>query len=141
MSEQFTASAARGGSTSSEDDRRNNPSNPLLSLLSAFLQLFKPPQPKSAPVADEAQPGNPKPEVAEDKEKPSVVKFPRAELPSLKLESHESETDTKPAVLWQVYAIGGYLVLKWAWTRWNERNLKKKPSNEETSPPAQEEQS
>lgn len=24
--------------------------------------------------------------------------------------------------LFQVYALGGFLVLKWAWARWNERN-------------------
>lgn len=25
-------------------------------------------------------------------------------------------------LLFQVYALGGFLVLKWAWARWNERN-------------------
>ncbi|CAH9065791.1 unnamed protein product [Cuscuta europaea] len=137
MAEPAPSSVIIGGSTLAEEEQKNKPINPLLSVLSALLQLFKPPSPKPA-APDETQPINPEQELAKEEEKPSVVKFPRAEFPSLKLESQESETDTNPVVLWQVYAIGGFFVLKWAWSRWNERKLKKRPSNENIPPPSME---
>ncbi|KAF3570386.1 hypothetical protein F2Q69_00061551 [Brassica cretica] len=41
----------------------------------------------------------------------------------LKLEAEPSSGSTSNSlVIWQVYALGGFLVLKWAWARWNERN-------------------
>ncbi|CAH9113530.1 unnamed protein product [Cuscuta epithymum] len=136
MAEPAPSSASIGGSTVAEEEQRNKPINPLLSLLSAFLQLFKPPPSPKPAAPEETQPISPKQELPKEEEKPSVVKFPKAEFPSLKLESQESETDTNPVVLWQVYAIGGFFVLKWAWSRWNERKLKKRPSNENTPPPS-----
>lgn len=33
----------------------------------------------------------------------------------------------------QVYAIGGFFVLRWAWARWNERRGKKRPSDDDPS--------
>ncbi|XP_031096255.1 uncharacterized protein LOC116000322 [Ipomoea triloba] len=138
MAELETAAAVNGGSTTSKDEQQNKPTNPLLALLSAFLQLFKLPSPKPA-APEEAQMLNPEPQVAKEEEKPSVVKFPRQELPSLKLEAQGPEADTNPVVLWQVYAIGGYFILRWAWTRWNERRGKKAPSNEEEPPPPNDE--
>ncbi|CAH2064325.1 unnamed protein product [Thlaspi arvense] len=41
----------------------------------------------------------------------------------LKVEAEASSSRTSNSlVIWQVYALGGFLVLKWAWARWNERN-------------------
>lgn len=101
MAELETAAVVSGGSTASKDEQQNKPTNPLLSLLSAFLQLFKLPLPKPA-APEEARPLNPEAQVAKEEEKPSVVKFPRQELPSLKLEAQGAESDTNPVVLWQV---------------------------------------
>ncbi|XP_010553477.1 PREDICTED: uncharacterized protein LOC104823559 [Tarenaya hassleriana] len=45
-------------------------------------------------------------------------------------------------VLWQVYALGGFLVLRWVWARWNERkerrNKKDKPEGDDEIHPADE---
>lgn len=73
-------------------------------------------------------------EVTEVK-KTTTVTFPDARskttAPPLKLESEDADRQTNPLVLWQVYAVGGFFVLKWAWGRWNERRERKKPSNED----------
>ncbi|XP_051116618.1 uncharacterized protein LOC127241540 [Andrographis paniculata] len=65
--------------------------------------------------------------------KPGVVAFPRRNFVPLKLEEADAEAaerSTNPAVLWQVYAIGGFFVLRWAWKRWNEHKGQKKPGDE-----------
>ncbi|KAK4435893.1 hypothetical protein Salat_0752900 [Sesamum alatum] len=77
------------------------------------------------------------PAVVEDESnKPGVVTFPRQSFPPLKLEAEaeDGERSTNPVLLWQVYAIGGFFVLRWAWTRWNERKGPKKSDDE--PPPA-----
>ncbi|MCD7468919.1 hypothetical protein HAX54_007473 [Datura stramonium] len=118
------------------DDQQSKPTNPLISFISSVLQLFKPPPPSKK--IEPAATSDPKPTASgEEEEKPAVVKFPRQDLPSLKLESEGAEPNTNPVVLWQVYAIGGFFVLRWAWSRWKERRGNKKPSDEEP-PPGQE---
>ncbi|KAL6523801.1 hypothetical protein OROHE_016339 [Orobanche hederae] len=69
--------------------------------------------------------------------KPSVVTFPRQSFVPLKLEAEaeEAEWSTNPVILWQVYAIGGFYILKWAWTRWNERKGQKKSDEDVEEPP------
>ncbi|KAL6580931.1 hypothetical protein OROMI_006854 [Orobanche minor] len=69
--------------------------------------------------------------------KPSVVTFPRQSFVPLKLEAEaeEAERSTNPVILWQVYAIGGFYILKWAWTRWNERKGQKKSDEDVEEPP------
>ncbi|XP_022765537.1 uncharacterized protein LOC111310382 isoform X2 [Durio zibethinus] len=56
--------------------------------------------------------------------KADVVKLsetrPAAPSP-LKLEAQQSERNSNPTILWQVYAIGGFFLLKWIWARWKER--------------------
>ncbi|XAR72170.1 hypothetical protein NMG60_11018719 [Bertholletia excelsa] len=71
----------------------------------------------------------------EEEKKPVVARFPRSqpEIPSLKLEAEGSEQSTNPIVLWQVYAIGGFFILRWALARWKERKPKKKSSDGEPS--------
>ncbi|KAL8518140.1 hypothetical protein ACS0TY_009480 [Phlomoides rotata] len=70
-------------------------------------------------------------------ETPSVVTFPRQSFEPVKLEAEadDGQKSTNPMLLWQVYAIGGFLVLRWGWTRWNERKGKKK--SEDEPPPTQ----
>ncbi|KAM7526828.1 hypothetical protein LguiA_016730 [Lonicera macranthoides] len=115
--------------------------NPLFSLFSNFLQtlnfpllhaFFNFPPPKVAATKQEEKsvsvtlPTN-------EEAKVGTVKFPdsRPAVFPLKLESEELERDTNPVVLWQVYAIGGFFVLRWAWARWNERRGKKRPSDDD----------
>ncbi|KAG2669353.1 hypothetical protein I3760_14G030700 [Carya illinoinensis] len=73
-------------------------------------------------------------------QKPDVVRFSerRALVPApLVTEAEESSAKTSnPVILWQVYALGGFLVLRWIWARWQERRGKKGSSesdNEESS--------
>nr|XP_009404805.1 PREDICTED: uncharacterized protein LOC103988035 [Musa acuminata subsp. malaccensis] len=65
---------------------------------------------------------NPPPPVA-------MVTFPDAARrraqsfpPPLKLECEDSTEDMNPRNLWQVYALGGFMISKWIWARWRERN-------------------
>ncbi|XP_055830618.1 uncharacterized protein LOC129899629 [Solanum dulcamara] len=134
-----TTTTISGDSIPIPDKQQSKPMNPLISFISSVLQLFKPPpSPPSKKIEPTAATSDPKPIVsAEEEEKPAVVKFPRQDLPSLKLESEGEEPNTNPIVLWQVYAIGGFFVLRWAWSRWNERRGNRKPSDEEP-PPGQE---
>ncbi|KAL3520818.1 hypothetical protein ACH5RR_018967 [Cinchona calisaya] len=131
---------------SDQEDQHRQPNNPILGFFSNFLKLFNfpppPPPPPSPAPAKTKQPEEPTKETASpvvvgelevQTAKTTVVKFPRPteeNLPSIKLEADEvEEKSTNPVLLWQVYAIGGFLVLRWAWTRWNERRGRKKPSD------------
>ncbi|RLN23241.1 uncharacterized protein C2845_PM07G35920 [Panicum miliaceum] len=65
---------------------------------------------------------------------PSTVRFfPDAErqkarqAPPIKLEEEEgappppaTEEEMAPRNLWQVYALGAFIVLRWAWAKWKE---------------------
>ncbi|KAL2944336.1 Undecaprenyl-diphosphatase [Bienertia sinuspersici] len=69
---------------------------------------------------------------------PDAVKLPRkqVEIPSVKLDSEDVQEDTNPLILWQVYALGGFILLKWAWGKWQERKGKaKNDSTGEDQPP------
>ncbi|KAH9621067.1 hypothetical protein KSS87_017915 [Heliosperma pusillum] len=74
---------------------------------------------------------------------PDVVNFPfiKQDVPPIKLESEDVQEDTNPIILWQVYALGGFIVLKWAWGKWQERKAKAKDDapdedNEDDNPAA-----
>ncbi|KAI3748542.1 hypothetical protein L6452_11681 [Arctium lappa] len=123
------------------DEESSRPPNPFNALFSKFTQILNfrfPPLPpaKKDPVKVETERkatvrGD---EVVEVK-KSVTVTYPDARTKTvapLKLESEEAEQETNPVVLWQVYAIGGFFILKWAWGRWNERRARKKPSSEDT---------
>ncbi|KAL9676940.1 hypothetical protein QQ045_005162 [Rhodiola kirilowii] len=63
--------------------------------------------------------------------KPDMVRFPQATQlvpPQLQLESEHSEKSD--FVIWQVYAFGGYIILKWLWGKWKERQNQKGNTNE-----------
>ncbi|KAL5227678.1 hypothetical protein ABZP36_015943 [Zizania latifolia] len=64
---------------------------------------------------------------------PSTVRFyPNADQPKarqpppIKLEEEDvppppaAEEDMAPRNLWQVYALGAFIVLRWAWVKWKE---------------------
>ncbi|KAL2554784.1 hypothetical protein Fot_08403 [Forsythia ovata] len=136
---------AKNSPQDEEEADRHTQNNPILSFVSNILQLFKPPAPKKNSTiisnVSESDPSKNVPPVnetvVEDESKPAVVNFPRQTLAPLKLEAEAEggEQNTNPVILWQVYAIGGFFILRWAWKRWNERKGDKKSSDEH--PPAQ----
>ncbi|XVE68661.1 hypothetical protein DITRI_Ditri09bG0086600 [Diplodiscus trichospermus] len=74
-----------------------------------------------------------------------VVKFSEtrpAVPPPLKLEAEETGRTSNQIILWQVYAIGGFFLLKWIWARWKERKEmgSKKESSDDEQPPADDSQ-
>ncbi|CAM8960748.1 unnamed protein product [Rhodiola kirilowii] len=105
-----------------------NPPNPFVSLLQNFRLSFPfPANPQSDSQDSSAN-------------KTDVVIFttdPRPAVPPpLKIESDES-SQRSAAVVWQVYALGGYLLARWIWGKWKEkRNNDQPPSDENTSPPS-----
>ncbi|XP_038886165.1 uncharacterized protein LOC120076415 [Benincasa hispida] len=69
----------------------------------------------------------------DDAQKPEFVRFPKAELPvaSVEAEADVSGKTSNPAVIWQVYALGGFLILSWAWARWKERRPQRRSNDDE----------
>ncbi|KAJ4890107.1 hypothetical protein Rs2_29855 [Raphanus sativus] len=110
----------------------DSPPPPQLNLPSFVVNLFPFLKPKSpANVTD----GGPKPTGGDKETQNSTVSFPYNPPKStepLKVEAEPSSgTTSNSLVIWQVYALGGFLVLKWAWARWNERNEKKKSTDDD----------
>ncbi|XP_022841828.1 uncharacterized protein LOC111365501 [Olea europaea var. sylvestris] len=132
---------AKNSSQQEEDSHTQD--NPFLSFLSNIFQLFKPFAPKKNGIVvnnvSESDPNkigaSVNETVVEDGSKAAVVKFPRQTLAPLKLEAEAEggEQNTNPVILWQVYAIGGFFILQWAWKRWNEHKGDKK-SNDDPPP-------
>ncbi|EOA24913.1 hypothetical protein CARUB_v10018204mg [Capsella rubella] len=112
---------------------------PFISNLFPFLK----PKP---PVTTTDANGGSKAVSGEKEPQNSVVSFPynppKSAAEPLKVEVEPSSGRTSNSViLWQVYALGGFLVLKWAWARWNERNERsdKKESTGDEDQPSQRE--
>ncbi|XP_006485233.1 uncharacterized protein LOC102626912 isoform X2 [Citrus sinensis] len=84
-------------------------------------------------------------EAAEASRKREVVKFldPKPIAPPpMKLEVEDSEQN--PAARYLVYALGGFLVMRWIWARWQERKErsgKKDSDDKNESSPADEDDS
>ncbi|KMZ76167.1 hypothetical protein ZOSMA_106G00730 [Zostera marina] len=54
--------------------------------------------------------------------------------PPIKLHDQEEEKQgMNPNNMWQVYAFGGFLVLRWIWARWRERKKNQGRGGEEPS--------
>ncbi|KAF3434134.1 hypothetical protein FNV43_RR25237 [Rhamnella rubrinervis] len=136
--------AENTGIVSKEEDPKA-PSNGF-SLFPKFnLQLpFFKQQPKKAGVSVEDEPT--KAVLGDDEnqtksQKPEMVSFPKAQPvfpPPLAVENEEHGKTSNPVILWQVYALGGFLVLRWIWARWNERKAGKKDSSDDDQSPADE---
>ncbi|KAF2318422.1 hypothetical protein GH714_007112 [Hevea brasiliensis] len=79
------------------------------------------------------------------KQKPNFVRFPNAHpviSPSLDVELEESSGRThNPVVIWQVYALGGFIILKWVWARWKERKERAKKASSDDDESSDEYQS
>ncbi|KAI3834431.1 hypothetical protein MKX03_032542 [Papaver bracteatum] len=73
---------------------------------------------------------------------PDVVKFPdsRQDYSGLKLtvEEVEPQQESGGNNMWQVYALGGFMLLRWGWAKWKEAQANKndKPDSgaEDASP-------
>ncbi|KAI6669247.1 hypothetical protein NL676_004132 [Syzygium grande] len=92
---------------------------------------------KKEPIpAKEPEPAGGESEGGSTSEKPDVVRFPHKSSeppPPLKLEVEEEPGKTSnPVILWQVYALGGFLILKWVWGRWQERKARKGSDDQAT---------
>ncbi|KAD7479966.1 hypothetical protein R6Q59_008754 [Mikania micrantha] len=120
------------------DDESSKPLNPFSTLFSKFTQVINFPLPFLSPAKkDVVKVETEKKAIISDGEVVEVSKsvsvtYPdgrKNTVPPLKLESEEAEQETNPVVLWQVYVIGSFFILKWAWGRWNEHKERKKPSN------------
>ncbi|WCJ19181.1 hypothetical protein M5689_001480 [Euphorbia peplus] len=79
------------------------------------------------------------------KPKPNIVSFPNStQLVSnpLGVEVEESSGKThNPLIIWQVYALGGFIIVKWVLARWKERNERAKKSAEDGNQSSDEHQS
>ncbi|CAM8886249.1 unnamed protein product [Rhodiola kirilowii] len=105
------------------------PPNPFISLLQNFRLPFP------LPGAPRSNSEKSREEDTSDKTA-DVVRFSDpipAVPPPLKIESEESTQSA--AVVWQVYALGGYLLARWIWGKWKEKHNKDQPSDENTPPP------
>ncbi|KAL0403577.1 UNVERIFIED_CONTAM: hypothetical protein Sradi_1998500 [Sesamum radiatum] len=127
--------------------QKDEEKNPILVFFLNLLGAFKLPfaqkknggkvEPAGGAASGGEGPIKVEPAVVEDESYgPAFVTIPRQSFPPLKLEAEaeEGERNTNPVLLWQVYAIGGFFILRWAWTRWNERKGQKKSDDE--PPPA-----
>lgn len=65
---------------------------------------------------------------------PIAVSFPRThpQLPPLKLEVEDGREGMEPRNMWQVYAFGGFLIVRWLWARWQERKARRKGEGEDS---------
>ncbi|KAL1199854.1 hypothetical protein V5N11_013109 [Cardamine amara subsp. amara] len=115
---------------------------PFISNLFPFLQ------PKPSAVANDVNGSKPT-DVSGEKEPQKstyeTVSFPYNPPKNAEPLKHEAEVSSgrtsNSVVLWQVYALGGFLVLKWAWARWNERNerINKKETADDDDQPSHQE--
>ncbi|KAM2004032.1 hypothetical protein ACFX15_027527 [Malus domestica] len=117
-----------------KEDGPKGPKN-LFSLFPKFnLQFpFLKQEPEGVVVADEPRKAD---EGTESNiQKPVVVSFPKAQVaapPPVAVEYEEPITKTSnPIIFWQLSALGGYLVLRWIWARWQERRDKKDGSSDD----------
>ncbi|KAM1262957.1 hypothetical protein ACFX13_028685 [Malus domestica] len=117
-----------------KEDGPKGPKN-LFSLFPKFkLQFpFLKQEPEGVVVADEPRKAD---EGTESNiQKPVVVSFPKAQVaapPPVAVEYEEPVTKTSnPIIFWQLSALGGYLVLRWIWARWQERRDKKDGSSDD----------
>uniref|UniRef100_A0A7N0V5I1 Uncharacterized protein n=1 Tax=Kalanchoe fedtschenkoi TaxID=63787 RepID=A0A7N0V5I1_KALFE len=119
--------------TNSALEQSEKPPNPFVSLLHSLRLPFPIPFPPPA----KSDPRNPADTPAETavSNKTDVVRFcdPKPAIPPpLKIESEESAQSA--AVVWQVYALGGYLLARWIWGKWKEKHNKDQPSDENPPP-------
>ncbi|XP_020107366.1 uncharacterized protein LOC109723420 [Ananas comosus] len=77
-------------------------------------------------------------EAGGERSAPAMVTFPDARrnlnsIPPIKLEAEDAADDATPHTMWQVYILGGFLVLRWVWARWKERKEKGRAPDDPSS--------
>ncbi|CAN0826164.1 hypothetical protein LINGRAPRIM_LOCUS2184 [Linum grandiflorum] len=110
----------------------------------SFLSKFNLPNPFFNPAAQTASPSSDLPTSAVvgeeiDAPKPNVARFPNARPvvpPHMEVEVEESSHRTHNPV----YAMGGFIIVKWVWARWNERKERAKKGSSSSSSEAEETQ-
>ncbi|KAI7749845.1 hypothetical protein M8C21_027510 [Ambrosia artemisiifolia] len=127
-----------------DKDESNKQTNPVTSLFSnLFTQIinfrlpFLPPAKKEVMKVETERKAVVRDGEVVEVSKTATVTFPdgrKKTVEPLKLESEDAERETNPVVLWQVYVIGGFFILKWAWGRWNEHKERNKPSDDDDQP-------
>ncbi|KAL5716768.1 hypothetical protein ACHQM5_009891 [Ranunculus cassubicifolius] len=66
------------------------------------------------------------------------VQGARKDFPSVKLEGEEfEEANSGPQNMWQVYALGTFMIGRWLWARWNERKADQSRDCNEQPPPSE----
>uniref|UniRef100_A0A7N0TR57 Uncharacterized protein n=1 Tax=Kalanchoe fedtschenkoi TaxID=63787 RepID=A0A7N0TR57_KALFE len=108
--------------------------NPFISLLHNFRLPFSFPAP--APAQSDAQKPADSGGEAAAYTKTDAVRFsdPRPAVPPpLKIETEEAAQSA--VVVWQIYALGGYLLARWIWAKWKQKDNKDQPSDDNPSPP------
>ncbi|XP_010243285.1 PREDICTED: uncharacterized protein LOC104587387 [Nelumbo nucifera] len=112
--------------TIKEEDKQKA-RGPWFSTFPAFRIIF-PPSKQETNVVSVAT------DIVEESkaQKPDFVRFPdvRTEYPPLKLEDDEVVQESSSRNMWQVYALGGFMILRWIWARWKERRDKDDTSGE-----------
>ncbi|KAL1542336.1 hypothetical protein AAHA92_26445 [Salvia divinorum] len=123
------------GDSNSIAEEQKNPFIVFFTNLISSIKLPFPPKKNGAKSEHAVEAAEPlklsPPPAADDENKPGFVMFPRQNLEQIKLEGEPDVAgrQTNPLLLWQVYALGGILVARWAWMRWNERKGQKKPDD------------
>ncbi|KAJ8475925.1 hypothetical protein OPV22_019652 [Ensete ventricosum] len=79
-------------------------------------------------VESEQQAVAARPAREEERHGTMIVTFPDAARrraqsfpPPLRLEGEESNENMSHRNVWQVYALGSFMILRWIWARWRER--------------------
>ncbi|KAF8403195.1 hypothetical protein HHK36_011294 [Tetracentron sinense] len=117
------ASSENAAIVSKGEDQKKQ--GPLFAIFSDFVLKF--PQLKQETKVEVVAEEPKKTGDEESKtQKLDVVRFSgtRQSIPPLKLEVEESAQGMSPGNMWQVYALGGFMILRWLWARWNERRAK-----------------
>ncbi|XP_047976535.1 uncharacterized protein LOC125218802 [Salvia hispanica] len=125
------------GDSNSIAEEQKNPFVVFFTNLLASIKLPFPPKKNDAKPEHAVEAAEPLKSAADEEKKPGFVTFPRQSVEEIKLEAEADAAGrtTNPLILWQVYALGGILVARWAWMRWNERKGQKKP--DDGPPPSQ----
>ncbi|KAJ9175372.1 hypothetical protein P3X46_013935 [Hevea brasiliensis] len=90
---------------------------------------------------DEVAPGKKEKTSAQ---KPEVVRLADLKTvipPPLKLQYDESGMLSQPLIVFPIYVLGGFVILKWVWARWKERTERGKKASSDDDQSSDEYQS
>ncbi|KAI3984644.1 hypothetical protein MKX01_004007 [Papaver californicum] len=125
--------------SSSPSSNNRGPFSVIQDIIANFLSQFNNKKAEEVVVVSEVKK---KEEIKAKQSPPDVVKFPdsRPDYTGLKLtvEEVEPQQESGGNNMWQVYALGGFMLLRWGWAKWKEAQANKndKPDSgaEDASP-------